>query len=42
MSKIPCWPKKKAMTEEEKIEAHKLGTAPVPRALEPTTECVLT
>jgi len=32
MSKIPCWPKKKAMTEEEKIEAHKLGTVPVPRA----------
>jgi hypothetical protein len=26
MSKLPCWPKKKHMTEEEKIEAHKLGT----------------
>jgi amino acid transporter len=25
MSKLPCWPKKKHMTEEEKIEAHKLG-----------------
>ena len=38
MSKLPCWPKKKAMTEEEKIEAHKLGNLPL--SSEPVLSCM--